>query len=309
MEIHQTSGRWRLGLVLSLLTTFLWGILPIVLEIVLKQMDVFTITWYRFLGAGLFLGLFLTVRKGLPCLQGQPPVVFALLLIVTLGLGCNYVLYLLGLSRVAAGAAQVLIQLAPAMVMLGALIFFKERFGKGQWFGFFMLSAGMLIFFHNKLGEIFMRFGDFSLGVMLVVFSAIAWAVYALAQKQLLIVMSSAAILLFVYIDNMLVLFPFAHPQLILKLDIFHLSLLAFCAINTIIAYGTFSEALVHWEASRVSAVLALTPIITLIVLRFGSYFCPHLVNYEKLTFFAVVGAVLVVIGSMTIALAAQQGD
>ncbi len=309
MDIHQPSGRWRLGLALSLLTTFMWGVLPVALEIVLEQMEAFTITWYRFLAAGFFLGLFLKVRKGIPLLQGQPVVVYVLLSMVILGLGSNYVLYLLGLSRIASGAAQVLIQLAPAMVMLGALVFFKERFGRGQWFGFLLLSAGMLMFFYNKLGEIFIRIGDYSLGVMLVIFSAITWAVYALAQKQLLNVMSSAAVLFFCYLGSALLLLPLAHPQQILKLDSFHFYLLVFCAFNTIVAYGTFSEALVHWEASRVSAVLALTPIITLIILWIGSMFFPQFVSYEKLTCLAVIGAVFVVAGSMMIALMTRPGN
>lgn len=49
MILHRSSGRWQLGLVLSLLTTFLWGIVPIALAIVIQALDVYTITWFRFL--------------------------------------------------------------------------------------------------------------------------------------------------------------------------------------------------------------------------------------------------------------------
>ena len=40
-------------------------------------------------------------------------------------------------------------------------------------------------------------------------------------------------------------------------------ALLAFCGVNTLIAYGSFAEAMAHIEASKVSAILALTPLIT----------------------------------------------
>ncbi len=303
MELHQPSGRWRLGLGLSLLTALMWGILPIALEITLEQMDAFTITWYRFLIAGLLLGSSLALRKGLPRVQGQSTGVYLLLALVTLSLGSNYVLYLLGLSRTSAGAAQVLIQLAPAMAMLGSLIFFRERFEKGQWLGLVLLCGGMLMFFHNRLGDTFLRLGEYSLGMILIFFAAITWAIYALAQKQLLSTMSSAQVLLLVYVGSMLFLLPTAHPRAILRLDTLHLCLLAFCALNTVIAYGSFSEALDHWESSRVNAVLAITPITTLAMLWLGSRLWPYAVNCERITPLSGTGAALVVAGSMMIAL------
>jgi len=52
--MHEISGRWRLGLFLSLTTAILWGVLPIALKGLLQYMDVNTITWFRFLIAATF---------------------------------------------------------------------------------------------------------------------------------------------------------------------------------------------------------------------------------------------------------------
>ena len=52
MNIHQTTGRWLLGLSLALITAFFWGLLPILLKGLLANTDPYTITWYRFLVAG-----------------------------------------------------------------------------------------------------------------------------------------------------------------------------------------------------------------------------------------------------------------
>jgi len=124
MALHRPSGRWHLGLGLSIITVCMWGVLPIALKITLQEMDGFTLTWYRFLVAAIVLGAYLAARRQLPRLRGHGGTDYLLLLLVVLGLGSNYVLYILGLSRISPGAAQVLIQLAPAMAMLGSLFFF-----------------------------------------------------------------------------------------------------------------------------------------------------------------------------------------
>jgi drug/metabolite transporter (DMT)-like permease len=280
----------------------MWGLLPIALQITLEQMDAFTITWYRFMAATFLLGSYLAVRRNLPRLRGQGMGVPILLVLVTLGLGGNYILYLLGLSYTSAGAAQVLIQLAPVIAMLGSLVFFQERFSKVQWLGLLVLSSGMGFFFHNKLEEVFLQLGEYSVGVVLILFAALAWAVYAIAQKQLLNDMSSAAVLMVVYLGSALLLLPTASPRTILDLSPLHFGLLVFCALNTLIAYGAFSEALAHWEASRVNAVLALTPVATLLMILLGSSAWPEVVASEELTGLSWLGAVLVVLGSMTVA-------
>ncbi len=303
MQVHHPSGRWRLGLCLSLITVTMWGLLPIALQVILEQMDGYTITWYRFTVSSVLLGCILASRRGLPRPHRQGPTVWILLALVTLGLGGNYVFYILGLSYTSAGSAQVLIQLAPATAMLGALVFFRERFAGVQWLGLLVLALGMSLFFHNRLDEILAETGEFSLGMLLIVLAAITWATYALAQKQLLSVMSSAAVMWVVYTGSALLLLPIISPHSVLDLDILHLGLLVFAAFNTLIAYGAFSEALAHWEASRVNAVLSLTPIATLSMIQIGSTLWPGVVAPEPLDALSGAGAVLVVTGSMTIAL------
>jgi drug/metabolite transporter (DMT)-like permease len=274
------------------------------MQVTLEEMDGYTITWYRFLVAAALLGSYLAVRGGLPRLRDQGPNVLILLALATLGLVGNYILYIIGLSYTSAGAAQVLIQLAPAMAMLGALVFFQDRFGKAQWLGLLVLASGMLLFFHNRLDDIFGQAGDYSLGMALILFAALTWAIYALAQKQLLSVMSSEAVLVVVYSGSMLLILPAASPRSVLDLSTLRFWLLIFCALNTLIAYGAFSEALAHWEASRVNAVLALTPVATLLMIHVGSILWPDIVASEPLTAVSCVGATLVVAGSMTVALA-----
>lgn len=308
MQPHRPSGRRRLGLALSLLCVTTWGLLPLALKVTLEQMDALTITWYRFCAAACLMGPYLAARKRLPRLTAQPRLVHLLLALAILGLGGNYSLYILGLSYVSAESAQVVIQVAPALAMLGALLLFGEAFSGRQWAGFLLLGSGLLLFFHHRLDALLAGSDAYATGVLLVLVSAVAWAAYALAQKQLLAVMPSYAVLLVVYVGSTILLAPVATPGRIAHMDPLHLGLLVFCALNTLIGYGAYSEALAHWEASRVNAMLALTPLATLLFVRIGWALWPGIVPRDVIPPLSLVGAGAVVGGSMLIALVPKTG-
>ena len=42
-QLHTSTGHWQLGLCLSLIAAFLWGILPIALKNLLDKMDAYTV--------------------------------------------------------------------------------------------------------------------------------------------------------------------------------------------------------------------------------------------------------------------------
>ena len=141
----------------------------------------------------------------------------------------------------------------------------------------------------------------------LVIFAAIVWAGYALIQKQLLLRLSSQSILFFIYAAASILLLPFSHPQKIMQLDGKHAWALAYCAINTLIAYGAFAEALVHWHASRVSAILAVTPLLCLACVAIVHSLSPGSIASEHVTTLGYVGAALVVVGSSLSSLLGQK--
>ncbi|HEY9740295.1 MAG TPA: DMT family transporter [Coleofasciculaceae cyanobacterium] len=303
MSLHQTSGRWRLGLALSLVTTFLWGILPIALSVALQALDVYTVTWFRFVLAFGLLGVYLAARKQLPEPEKLRSASLGLLAIATIFLGLNYLLFLQGMVQTSPTNAQVLIQLAPVLMGLGALAVFKERYTLHQWVGLGVLSLGLALFFHEQLKMVIAAPTTYLLGNGLLVIASATWAIYALAQKQLLQKLPSSTIMLVIYGGCAILFSPLATPQPLLILTPLQWGMLLFCGLNTLIAYGAFAEALEHWEASRVSAVLALTPIVTLISVWAVSLLVPTLIAPEHLTILGVLGAVLVVAGSSAIAL------
>jgi drug/metabolite transporter (DMT)-like permease len=139
--------------------------------------------------------------------------------------------------------------------------------------------------------------------------AALSWAAYALMQKQLLLKLSSQHILTVIYLFSALLLWPFAHPSALANLDALHWALLLFCALNTLVAYGAFAEALEHWQASRVSAVLATTPMLCLGVVALVHALWPEAVASEHVGLLGFVGAALVVIGSALSSLLGQKSE
>jgi len=303
MPLHQSSGRWRLGLALSLLTVLLWGVLPIALKIMLQVLDVYTLTWFRFAIAFGLLAIYLALRRKLPTLQQLRSTSLRLLAIATIFLAVNYLLFLQGLALTSANNAEVLIQLAPVLFGLGAIAIFKERYTLRQWAGMAVLVLGFVLFFNEQLRTLITGASNYLIGSSLIIIAAAAWAVYALAQKQLLQQLPSANVMLIIFGGCALMFSPVAAPQKIFTISPLHLATLLFCGLNTLIAYGAFAEALENWEASRVSAVISLAPLCTLVAVEIVSSLMPNLIAPEPLTILGIVGAILVVSGCMTIAL------
>jgi drug/metabolite transporter (DMT)-like permease len=297
MTRHVTSGRWRLGLALTLITVVLWSTLPIALKVLLEQLDAQTLTWYRFLVAAVLLGGWLALHRRLPRPDRLDRHGWLLLGIVVAGLCGNYILYLLGLDLVTPSAAQVVIQLAPLFLALGGIVFFRERFSRAQWTGFAMVIGGLALFFHARLAQIF-SLDTFGLGVLTVVGAAVSWGAYALAQKQLLGRWPSDAIMWSVYVSAIVLFLPGTHPAAAIALSPGAVLLLLYACLNTLVAYGCFAEALAHWEASRVSAILAITPLLTILMVKLLVGVMPSVLQPEPLDGGSIAGALVLVAGS-----------
>ncbi len=298
MALHQPSGRWRLGMLLAFTTTSLWATLPVVLKVALEKIDPYTLTWARFTFAAIAIGTWLAWRGELRLFRTLDRRTWILLGVAGLMLIANYLCYLIGLALTTPANAAVLIQAAPLLMALGGIFVFRERYNGWQWLGFAAVVAGLLLFFSDQLAKPAPPGSRYLLGSGLLALGASVWAAYALVQKQLLNRLSSVAILWFIYVVATVVLLPISSPAVLLDLDRAHVLALVYCAINTLLAYGAFAEALAHWEASRVSMVLALTPLLTVATVEAIHAIAPELVRPEQIAWIGWLGAALVVGGS-----------
>ncbi len=307
MARHQASGRSGLGFGLATTTMLLWGALPLALQLVLAQLDALTLTGFRFLAAGLCLGGWLWARGKLPSLRSLDGRGRAMLAVATVFLAINYAAFLYGLDFTTAAHAQVLIQLAPLLLAFGGIFVFSERFLPLQWAGMAILLGGLGLFFAAQILEPPTEARDLRFGTWMMLLAAVTWAIYGLAQKQLLTRMPSQALMLCIYLGCAALFAPVSDPAAILELDALGAGMLLFTAANTLVGYGTFSAALEHWEASRVSAVLAVTPLATLAFSVAAAASFPDHYRAEDLGSTALLGAFIVVAGSLVVSLAGRR--
>ncbi len=306
-NLHRCSGRWRLGLALALLVAVLWGLLAIALKIVLAELDPYTVTWFRFAVSFGLQGLALAGRWPAWKALTQPP--WGLWAVAIGGLASNYILFLVGLQQTSPSNAQVLIQLAPALLGLAGLWVFRERYSRWQWVGVGVLAFGMSLFFHEQLTALAADSQRYLWGNLCLVGGAIAWAAYGIAQKQLLRDLPSTHVMWGIYGSCALLFWPFARPGALAQLSAIGWGMLIFCALNTLVAYGAFAAALEHLEASRVSAVVALPPLITVGVMSVLPYLVPDLPFTDPITLLSAVGAIAVAIGSVLVSGALERRD
>ncbi|HEY9040687.1 MAG TPA: DMT family transporter, partial [Rheinheimera sp.] len=289
--MHQITGKSMIGLSLALTTAVLWGMLPIALKVLLDVLTANTITAVRFLVAAVMVGLWLWLGGKLPKLRVLiSKKAGSLMIIAVLGLLSNYIMYLSGLNYLTAETGQVVIQLAPFLMMLGGVVLFKEQLLLWQKIGAVSLVAGLLLFFNERLVQLLQYAGSETLGVLLVIAAAVTWAAYALAQKQLLMHYSSKQIMYLLYVAGTVAFIPVSDFSPLQTMTALHWGLLIFCCLNTVVAYGAFAEALHHWEASKVSAVLAVTPLFTILFAQLLAWLVPDFINAQALNIWSWIG-------------------
>lgn len=286
----------RAGLVYVAVAILFWGMLPIALKLSAAFIDPVTLTWFRFLVA-------LLVSIAVQWLAGSLRQFAALsrrdwlmLLAASLLLMFNYVSFVYSLDYLAPGVAQLSFQTAPFFLAFGGIVFFAERLKAVQLGCFAMLALGMYAFFAPRLsfeGET----GDILLGLAIVQASALAWSSYALLQKALIPKLSPANVLLFIYGVGILVMAPLSDFSAFGTMNHHDWLVAGFCAINTLVAYGCFGQSMKYWPTAQVSAMLALTPVVsfmlTAAVVALGWW--PGVFVSDALTPISIGGIVMIV--------------
>ncbi|MGB2741389.1 MAG: DMT family transporter [Cognaticolwellia sp.] len=292
------------GLMLAITTAIMWGLLPLALKSVLVLMDAYTITWYRFIFAAFFVTILLASKRKLPFSAFQQKNLMVPILFAAIFLSLNYIFYLASLYYIPVETAQMLIQMAPFLMIIGGVVFIKENFSRGQMVGSFVLICGLILFFNQQfLENAGIDNEAFIVGFFIILAAAVTWAAYAIIQKKMLRYYSSNQIMWCIYILSAFFFLPLASPAQVIPLDDTALLLLFFCCANTLIAYGTFAKSLEYLPTAKVSAILAITPLLTVFFASIAEQLWPETFQAQHLNVIAYIGAGLVVLGSMLTAL------
>ncbi len=285
------------GLVYAGATTLLWGFLGIVLKFILVDLDSLSVVWFRFLSAFLLLlVLFLIKKPGDLKIIKRPPL---LLIIAGVSLGLNYYFYMLGIEYTNPSITNVIIQVGPILLAFVGVVIYKEQIGFRQGVGFLLALCGFSLFYYDQLssgaGDIYT---DLNFGINMTVLAAIFWVIFASLQKKLTRDYSSHQINLLVYLIPTLMFLPLIDFSSFFNLEASVWAILLFLGLNTLFAYGALGEALKYAPANKVSIIITLNPIITLIAMNIMDGMGFDWLGKEMTSVYGYVGAVLIVAGA-----------
>ena len=77
-------------------------------------------------------------------------------------------------------------------------------------------------------------------------------------------------------------------------------AIIIFLGVNTLVAYGSIALAFKYTEAYKVSIIVTLNPIITLLTMAILSWMQVSWIQAENLSIYSLIGAVFVIGGAVT---------
>ena len=283
------------GVLLATLTAVLWGTVPVAGKVALGGMAAGPLSVLRLVVAGLALALLLKHRGQKPFATKPPKLVY----LCAIGLGLNYLGYMGGLEYAGAGTSQVLIQTAPLFLIGLGILVLKERPTLKQLVGAGLAFAGVLLvsWREMELGE------EGMLGVGLILFSAITWAVYAVAHKQLGKTHAAGGTMMWIFLLAGVVVLPACLGAPWREADAVEVWSIVYLCVNTLAAYWAFAEAIRHISATTAAIIATLGPAVTFGMLAVTNRMDQPYVPYEPITLVKMIGSVLVV-GGVVLAVA-----
>ncbi|SHO57067.1 DMT family transporter [Vibrio quintilis] len=278
--------------------------LAIALKLTADFTDPVTLTWFRFMVAGIIVFTLQKRRNKLVQFKPLTKKEWLRLALAATFLIINYTCYAWSLVYLTPEASQLCMQVSPLFLSLGGLIFFKEYISRMQWFCFACLFAGLVIFFHPVIeGGAGQETATLITGMLIILASSLSWCCYALVQKSLFSRLDSSNILLFIYLFAMVVMLPFSSPSGLTQLSAEDMLIVLFCCLNTIIAYGSFAQALRYWETVQVSSVIAMTPVVTFIMIGLCVVmdWWPDVIHAASADWLSLAGMAIVVLSAISI--------
>jgi len=256
------------GIFMALSAALIWGSVPVASKVVMREVSPMLLAFLRVFIAAVFL----FACRGLAKETFRKPTrdEWALLAIGgVIGLGGNYALYQAGLNLTTAVSTQLIVQSETVFLILASAVFLNEKMTRTKTAATATAMIGVSIVVwngHDLSALLGMRtlFGDF-----LIILAAIAWTVFALAQKMLHKKYSAYQLVTYMFALASVALAPIGAsevPQLF-SAGPLALILLAYLGIiGTGLAYLLFAESTRDTPVSTIAAVLLVNPLATVVL-------------------------------------------
>lgn len=283
------------GIYFATFTALLWGFLAIAIKVALDVLPPVTVSWLRFSIAFAFLSGFYLFRKPSRLkILAKPPkyAVFA-----GIALGLNYLGFIWGIDYTSPSIGQIFIQIGPVLLAVSGFIVFREKVSVRQAIGLTLVVIGMLLYYQEQIIHIAGGLRNYKLGVLLIIFGGIMWAVYAVFQKLAVREYNPMQLNLILFGIPMLYFLPLLDFSPITQLSMNGWLLIIFLGLNTLGAYGSLAYALKYLEANKISVIITLNPLITFGVMALLGNIGVSWIEAETFSFLTILGALIVISG------------
>ncbi|MCO4783832.1 MAG: DMT family transporter [Candidatus Cloacimonetes bacterium] len=284
----------KLGLALAFTASLTWGVLAIALKYALVSIPLYNVVWFRFVFASIVLLCFFGIKdRSQIKLLAHPP---KKAIIAGLFLAANYIGFLVGVKYTSASNSQVIIQSAPLMLAMCGFFIYKEAVSRNKIIGYLIATVGFVIYYKSQL-MVLVNDQQFHLGNVYIFMAAIAWVIWAILQKKLVLNYDPQFINLVVYITAFISLSFLPDYSHFLTLNLEQFLLLCFLGANTIVAYGAMGASLKYAAASEVSLMISMTPLITFAIVALMQLFNISFIPLQSMSIMSIVGAIVIVSG------------
>lgn len=285
MEVQKSASRVNgtLGLVLLVVLSVIWGLAFVAIRRADMELSPVNLTLMRWLiasGGFLVLAPFIGKPKAPVKREHIPRILLVSLMSVTgYHLSLNY-----GETIVSAGLAGLLVCVEPIFVVLLSVFFLKERIGRSLIIAIAMAIAGTVIL---SIGAD-LSFRQIT-GPLAVIFSAFAFATFAVGSKPLVKDYGALPVAVWAAIVGTVFLLPLLSWNFVAEIRTLSLtgwlSVLYLSVLSTVIANMILYNLISAKTMSRLSIQLYLVPVVSLAggILLLG----------ESITFLTIIGAVL----------------
>lgn len=282
-----------MGYLALVLTSILWGLVPLATKVALWEMPPFALSWLRFAFAlAVVLPIFLLKKGRLPKRQD----LFKVLFITSLA-GFNVAFFVWGIQFTTTITSSLIYTSVPILTALGGFVFFKERISSLQVLGIIIAFLGVILLIFLPLIEKGSRWeiGSFS-GNLFIALAAFSFTGYTLGSRHLSLRFNPLTITT-ISIFISLLIFTFLSPFELMKDSQWIASVTPKSILAVVYSGwgGTFlTFFLYQWVIKRTNAFVAslnlyLQPLVTGVA--------GVLILKEKITFIFLLGAVLIVLG------------
>lgn len=279
----------RTGILCIVGVVALWGIIPILVKIVLRTIDPFSLSFLRLFQGGVVLLLLYRIRGGRWRALFQKN---RWLLIGGIAIGINYTLFTVALNFTTAGAGVLVVQIQVVTLAVLAALFLGERLTAFKIAGMVAVICGVvfIVLTQSTLGDMFSS--RYTMGNAMMLAAGIAWGVYALANKTLAGQMGSFHILIPVFGIGTLVAGVVAATQFELRTAVSLKALAAIVVLGSLCTgagYYLLSEGMKRLSAALAGTMTSLSPLLSL--------WLAHLILREDVSVAMFVAAALIIGG------------